>query len=56
MRAKTLALVGLVALFLYWVVQAPIAAADAISQMLDWSMNLLELIAARFVEFLDALM
>jgi hypothetical protein len=44
-----------VGLFLYWVVQDPLGAADAIRQVATWAATLVGLVAQRLVQFLNAL-
>jgi hypothetical protein len=55
MKWRTVVLVGLIALFLYWVVQDPIGAAAMITAVFTWTMEMLQLLASRFVQFLNAL-
>ena len=55
MKLQPLVAVGLVALFLYWVVQDPVGAAAMLKQVIDWSVELLQLVANRIVQFLSAL-
>ena len=55
MKARPLLLVSIVALFLYWVVQDPMGAADMLRVVFDWSLAALQLIAERIVQFLNAL-
>ncbi len=45
----------LVGLFLYWVVQDPLGAANAIRQLTTWAASLVGLVAQRLVQFLNAL-
>ena len=56
MNVRVLAMVVVVGLFLYWIVVSPVGAAAAISTVIDWTLNLLQLVANRLVRFLDALM
>ena len=55
MNSKSLIPLAVVALLLYWIVQAPIGAADFIHSAWTWSIHLTQLIADRVVAFLDAL-
>ena len=54
-KAPPLLVLGIIALFLYWVVQDPIGAAAMIRQVFDGLMTFLSLLAERVVEFLGAL-
>lgn len=56
MNARTWVLIAVISLFLYWVVQAPLTAADTLRTILDWTGEMLGLIASRLLEFLDALL
>jgi hypothetical protein len=55
MKMKHLVAAGLIALFLYWLVQDPVGAAAMIRGVFDWTVDMLQLIAARVVQFLNAL-
>lgn len=55
MRLRPLILAGVIALFLYWVVNDPVGAALVLQQLWEVALNLLQLVAARLVEFLNAL-
>lgn len=54
-KAPPLAVIAVVALFLYWVVQDPVGAAAMIRQVFDWTLGFLQLVAERIVQFLSAL-
>jgi hypothetical protein len=54
-KAPPLLVLAIVALFLYWVVQDPIGAAAMIREVFDWTLNFLQLMAERIVQFLGAL-
>jgi hypothetical protein len=49
-----LAVVG-IALFLYWVVQDPVSAANVIHHLFTWVVGMVQLIANRVVTFLGVL-
>lgn len=55
MKVKPLVAAGIVALFLYWVVQDPVGVAAAIKATFEWVLEFLQLIASRIVQFLNAL-
>lgn len=55
MKLRPIAVIAIVALFLYWVVQDPIGAAQAIRHVSDATVGLLKVIATRIVQFLGAL-
>lgn len=55
MKLQHLLIVGLVGLFLYWVVQDPTGAAAMIRSVFEWTLDMLQLIAGRTVQFLNAL-
>jgi hypothetical protein len=55
MKLQPLLLACVIGLFLYWVVQDPMGAADMLRVVFDWTMEMLQLIASRFVQFLNAL-
>jgi hypothetical protein len=55
MKLQPLVALGVVALFLYWVVQDPVGAASVIHQLFSWVIDMLQLIASRIVRFLGAL-
>lgn len=48
-------ILGIIALFLYWVVQDPVGAAAMIHGVFDWLLGFLQLMAERIVQFLSAL-
>lgn len=54
-KSQSLILIAIVALFLYWVVQDPVGAADMIRSIFEWILGALRLIAERVVQFLSAL-
>lgn len=54
-KAQPLAIIAIVALFLYWVVQDPVGAAAMIRQVFEWLLGFLQLVAERVVQFLSAL-
>ena len=54
-KSQSLVIFALVALFLYWVVQDPVGAADMIHSVFGWIGNFLRLVAERIVQFLSAL-
>ena len=54
-KAPPVVVIGIVALFLYWVVQDPIGAAAMIREVLEWVLGFLQLLAERVVQFLSAL-
>jgi hypothetical protein len=54
-KAPPLAVIAIVALFLYWVVQDPVGAAAMIREVFDWTLGFLQLVAERIVQFLSAL-
>jgi hypothetical protein len=54
-KAPPLAVIAVVALFLYWVVQDPVGAAAMIREVFDWTLGFLQLVAERIVQFLSAL-
>lgn len=54
-KAQPLAIVAVIALFLYWVVQDPIGAADMIHSVFSGILAFLQLVAERIVQFLGAL-
>ena len=56
MNPRTIVGLGLGALFLYWIVQAPVGAARVIRSLFEWAVSMLALIADRVVAFLNALM
>ena len=55
MKLQPLVALAVVALFLYWVVQDPIGAAGMIKVVFTFALHLLQLVAARIVQFLNAL-
>jgi len=55
MKLKPVLVAAVVGLFLYWVVQDPVGAAAMIHSVFSWSVDLLQLLAARIVQFLNAL-
>jgi hypothetical protein len=55
MKLPALIAAGVVALFLYWVVQDPVGAAEMIRVVWENALALLSLVAERLVEFLNAL-
>jgi hypothetical protein len=55
MKLQPLVALAVVALFLYWVVQDPVGAAAMIKQVVEWVVDLLQLVANRVVQFLSAL-
>lgn len=55
MKSKPIVAAIVVGLFLYWVVQDPLGAANAIQQLTTWVASLVGLIAQRIVQFLNAL-
>ena len=54
-KSQSLVIFAIVALFLYWVVQDPVGAADMIHSVFAWVGNFLRLVAERIVQFLSAL-
>lgn len=54
-KAQPVAVLGAVALLLYWVVQDPVGAAAMIRGVFDWLLEFLQLVAERVVQFLSAL-
>ena len=54
-KAHPIAVIAIVALLLYWVVQDPIGAAAMIREVFDWTLGFLQLVAERIVQFLSAL-
>lgn len=54
-KAPPIAIIAVVALLLYWVVQDPVGAAVMIREVFDWALEFLQLIAERVVQFLSAL-
>ena len=55
MKLQHVLAAGIVALFLYWVVQDPVGAATMIKHVFEWLLDFLQLIASRIVAFLNAL-
>ncbi len=56
MKPHPLMLLGIVALFLYWVVQDPVGAASMLSTVFDAIVAFAQMVANRVVEFLNALL
>jgi hypothetical protein len=54
-KAPPIAVLAIIALFLYWVVQDPVGAAAMIREVFDWTLGFLQLVAERIVQFLSAL-
>lgn len=54
-KAPPVVVVGIIALFLYWVVQDPVGAAAMIRDVFDWTLGFLQMLAERIVQFLSAL-
>lgn len=54
-KPQSLIVLGVIALFLYWVVQDPVGAASMIHTVASQIGSLLSLIADRIVQFLSAL-
>lgn len=54
-KTPPIAIIAVVALLLYWVVQDPIGAAAMIREVFDWVLGFLQLVAERVVQFLSAL-
>ena len=56
MRSRLFIAIVVIALLLYWIVQAPIQAADTIHGLFVWILDFLQMLANRIVTFLDALL
>jgi hypothetical protein len=56
MKPHPLLLLGILALFLYWVVQDPIGAAAMLDTVFDAIVHFAQMVANRVVEFLNALL
>lgn len=54
-KAPPVLVLAIIALFLYWVVQDPVGAAAMIRGVFDWTLEFLQLLAERVVQFLSAL-
>ena len=54
-KAPPVIVLGVIALFLYWVVQDPVGAAAMIRDVFDWLFGFLQMLAERIVQFLSAL-
>lgn len=54
-KAQPLAIFAVIALFLYWVVQDPVGAAEMIRTVFEAALSFLQLVAERVVQFLSAL-
>lgn len=56
MKPHPLLLLGVIALFLYWVVQDPVGAAAMLATVFDFIVHFGQMVANRIVEFLNALL
>jgi hypothetical protein len=54
-KAPPIVILGVIALFLYWVVQDPVGAAAMIRDVFEWTAGFLQMLAERIVQFLSAL-